>query len=204
MPDRLILLGVIGRAHGVRGLLRVTSHTADPAALTGYGPLSDPAGRRFALRWVGEGVAEVAEIIDGKPVKVAGREAAERLTNTKLLIERDRMPPPDEDEYYLADLIGLAAVGADGTRFGRIGAVHDHGAGTSLEIVREGAASLLVPFTRACVPGVDLRAGCVTLAPPDEVDVPETRDSFEGGPGQSPGPRRGKTPGKTAGAETAA
>ena len=117
-----ILLGVIGRAHGVRGLVRVTSHTADPADLTGYGPLSDPTGRQFILRWMGEGIAEVSEIIDGKPVKLADRTAAERLTNTKLFIERDRLPRPDADEYYLADLIGLTAVGcgwrADRRRFG--------------------------------------------------------------------------------------
>jgi 16S rRNA processing protein RimM len=87
-------LGVIGRAHGVRGLVRVTSHTADPAALTDYGPLSD-VGAAFTLRWVGEGIAEISEIVDGKPVKVADRTAAERLTNTRLFIERDRLPAPD-------------------------------------------------------------------------------------------------------------
>ena len=106
----------------MRGLVRVTSHTADPAALTAYGPLSDKAGRRFTLRWAGEGIAEVFEVIDGKPVQVADRATAERLTNTKLFIERERLPPPDEDEYYLADLIGLTAVGvrrrAPGCRFG--------------------------------------------------------------------------------------
>jgi len=169
-----ILLGVIGRAHGVRGLVRVTSHTADPAGLTGYGPLSDPSGRRFTLRWIGEGIAEVSEIVDGKPVKIANRNGAERLTNTKLFIERDRLPPPDDDEYYLADLIGLTAVDADGAPIGVISAVHDYGAGTSLEIDRDGAGSLLIPFTAASVPEVNLEAGRVTVIPPDEVDVVET------------------------------
>jgi 16S rRNA processing protein RimM len=174
LPNRPILLGVIGRAHGVRGLVRVSSHTAVPAALTGYGPLSDPAGRQFTLRWVGEGIAEVAEIIHGETVKVVNRTAAERLANTKLFIERDRLPAPEPDEYYLADLIGLAAVGTDGSALGVVSAVHDYGAGVSLEVDRDDAASLLIPFTVACVPDVDIAAGAVTIVPPDEIDVPRT------------------------------
>ena len=181
MPDNSILLGgpillgVIGRAHGVRGLVRVTSHTADPAALTGYGPLSDPSGRRFTLRWMGESIAEIVEVTGGGLLKVADRTAAERLTNTKLFIERDRLPPPEPDEYYLADLIGLTAVGLDGVPIGIVAAVHDYGAGASIEIDRDHAGSLLIPFTAACVPNVDVPAGRLTIAPPDEIDVPETR-----------------------------
>jgi 16S rRNA processing protein RimM len=175
LPERRILLGVIGRAHGVRGLVRVTSHTADPTALTGYGPLSDPSGRRFTLRWVGHGIAEVSEVLDGKPVKLADRTAAERLTNTQLFIVRERLPAPEDDEYYLADLIGLTAVGTDGTPLGVVSAVHDYGAGASVEINSDHAGSLLVPFTAACVPKVDLVASRLTVVPPDEVDVPETR-----------------------------
>ncbi len=158
----------------MRGLVRVTSHTADPADLTGYGPLSDPTGRRFILRWMGEGIAEVSEIIDGKPVKLADRTAAERLTNTKLFIERDRLPAPDADEYYLADLIGLTAVGSDGVPIGVVSAVHDYGAGASLEIDRDHAGSLLIPFTAAAVPEVSIEARRVTVVPPDEIDVVET------------------------------
>jgi 16S rRNA processing protein RimM len=169
-----ILLGVIGRAHGVRGLARVTSHTAEPADLTAYGPLSDATGRRFTLRWVGQGIAEIAEIIDGKPVKLTDRTAAERLTNTKLFIERNRLPPPEADEYYLADLIGLNATGVDGARIGMVSAVHDYGAGASLEIDLDNAGSMLIPFTLACVPEVNIAAGRVIIAPPDEIDVPET------------------------------
>jgi 16S rRNA processing protein RimM len=170
--NRPILLGVIGRAHGVRGLVRVTSHTADPLALTEYGPLSDLSGRQFILRWVGDGIAEIFQIEAGKPVKVADRTAAERLTNTQLFIQRDRLPPPEADEYYLADLIGLTAVGADGAAVGVVAAVHDYGAGASLELARDDGGSLLVPFTASCVPEVDLAAGRLRVAPPDEIDVP--------------------------------
>ena len=159
----------------------MTSHTADPSALTGYGPLSDLAGRRFTLRWIGEGIAEISEIVDGKPVKIADRTAAERLTNTKLFITRDRLPVPEDDEYYLADLIGLVAISADGTPLGIVSVVHDYGAGVSLEIAQDQAGSLLVPFTAECVPEVDVASGRVVVALPDEVDVPET-----GSPGHGP------------------
>ena len=169
MPERRILLGVIGRAHGVRGLVRVTSYADD---LTGYGPLSDANGRRFVLRRRGEGVAEIAELIDGAEVKVADREAAERLTNTRLYVDRDRLPEPREDEFYLADLIGLAAFDGAGRRLGSVIAVHDYGAGASLEIEQDTGPPLLVPFTRASVPAVDVAAGAIVVDPPDEVGPP--------------------------------
>ncbi len=88
--------------------------------------------------------------------------------NTRLHVDRDRLPPPAEDEFYLADLVGLTALGPDGAELGQVGAVHDYGAGTSLEI-----GALLIPFTRACVPVVDIAAGRITVAPPAEVLVAE-------------------------------
>jgi 16S rRNA processing protein RimM len=168
VPESRILLGVIGRPHGVRGLVRVTSYADD---LTAYGPLSDPKGRRFVLRWHEAGVAEIAELVGGTAVKVADRSAAEKLTNTRLYVERTQLPEPEEDEFYQADLIGLAAFDTTGARLGTIVAVHDYGAGASLEIGREGAAALLVPFTRAAVPKVDVAGGRVVAAPPDEIDA---------------------------------
>jgi 16S rRNA processing protein RimM len=172
LSNRPILLGVIGRAHGVHGFVRMTSHTADPAALTEYGPLSDASGRQFTLRWVSDGIAEIFQIIAGNPVKVADRATAERLTNTQLFTERDRLPAPEADEYYLADLIGLRAVGADDAPVGIVAAVHDYGAGASLELARGDGGSLLIPFTAACVPEVDLASGRLRVAPPDEIDAP--------------------------------
>lgn len=169
MSDSRIQMGVIGRAHGVSGRVRVTSHTADPADLTAYGPLFDATGRQFLLRWRSEGVAEIAEIVDGTPVKIGNRNAAERLTNVQLFIDRSRLPPPDEDEFYLADLIGLTAVDAAGQPIGTVAVVHDYGAGTSLEIA--GETALIVPFTQACVPVIDLAARRVTVVPPAEVAV---------------------------------
>lgn len=168
MPENRILMGVIGRPHGVRGLVRVTSYADD---LTAYGLLSDPKGRQFVLRWRGEGVAEIAEIAGGAEVKVADRSAAEKLINTRLYVDRSQLPEPEKDEFYLADLIGLTAFSADGVRVGTVNAVHDYGAGASLEIERDGASTLLVPFTRACVPEVDVAGGSVLIEPPSEIDA---------------------------------
>ena len=165
MPDQRILLGVVGRPHGVRGLLHVHSYTATPADLASYGALMDDAGRRWTLAWRGEGVAELRDS-DGRAV--ADRTAAEKLVNTRLYVERDRLPEPDAEEFYLADLVGLTAVAADGSVLGRVDAVHDYGAGVSLEI-----GALLVPFTRACVPQVDVAGGRLVVVPPDEVVVAE-------------------------------
>jgi 16S rRNA processing protein RimM len=167
MPDQRILLGVVGRPHGVRGLVHVQSYTADPADLAGYGALTDESGRRWSLTWRGAGVAELR---DAQGLAIADRNAAERLVNTRLYIERDRLPQPDDDEFYLADLVGLTATAPHGDSLGRVAAVHDYGAGVSLEIERDGPA-LLVPFTRACVPEIDLAAGRLVVVPPVEVNA---------------------------------
>ena len=173
MPDSNILLGVVGRPHGVRGLVHVTSYTADPDDLTAYGVLSDGKGREFVLSWRAEGVAEVAELVADRAVKITDRDAAARLTNTRLYVAREKLPPAGEDEFYLADLIGALAVDGAGAALGRVRAVHDYGAGTSLEIEREGGDSMLIPFTRAAVPEVDLAAGRLVVSPPDEIVVAE-------------------------------
>ena len=175
MTERRVLLGVIGRPHGVRGLVHVQSYTADPAALAAYGPLTDEAGRRYTLSWRGAGIAEITELDAeghperdaGEPRRVADRTAAQRLTNRRLYIDRAALPPPAADEFYLADLIGLEALGPGGA-LGEVVAVHEYGAGTSLEIARPGAPPLLVPFTRAAVPEVDLAHRRVRVCPPAE------------------------------------
>ena len=172
MGDRRILMGVIGRPHGVRGLVRVHSHAAVPADLAAYGMLSDDRGGSWTLRWRGEGIAELT---DGAGVAVQDRERAATLVNRRLFVDRDRLPPPDEEEFYLADLIGLEAIEhhGDGERsLGRVLAVHDYGAGTSLEI-GSAASSLLLPFTRACVPEIMIQAGRIVVARPDEIEVPD-------------------------------
>ena len=166
MAKGRILIATIGRPHGVRGLVRLHAYAGDAAAVPGYGPFTDDRGRSFSVRWRGEGIAEIAEIVGGVASAVADRDAAGRLTNVRLYADRERLPAPEDDEFYWADLVGLEAVGVDGTPLGRVNAVHDYGAGASLEI-----GNLLVPFTLAAVPSIDLAAGRMTVAPPEEVSA---------------------------------
>jgi 16S rRNA processing protein RimM len=124
-PAGRILVGEIGRPHGVRGLVKLRSFTADPTAIASYGPLTDEAGtRRFAIALLADGLARVEGVDD--------RDAAARLTGTPLYVERASLPPPDEDEFYLADLVGLRAETAAGEPLGRVRSVEDNGAGAFL------------------------------------------------------------------------
>ena len=162
-------MGVVGKPHGVRGLVHVHSFTAEPADLTRYAPLVDERDRVWTVTWRRDGVAELR---DAAGRAVADRTEAEKLTNLRLFAPRDRLPPVDDaDEFYLTDLIGLRAVDADGTDLGQVTAVHDYGAGASLEIA-QGGDSMFVPFTRDAVPVVDVPGGRVTIVRPDEIDVP--------------------------------
>jgi 16S rRNA processing protein RimM len=108
---------------------------------------------------------------------IADRDAAARLTGTRLYVERDRLPPPEEEEFYLADLIGLRAEDGDGRPLGPVRAVEEHGAGAFL--VLEGPPERMVPFTRACVPVVDLAGGRVIVTLPEEVVVPPSPGDAE-------------------------
>jgi 16S rRNA processing protein RimM len=162
-------MGVIGRPHGVRGLLRVRSYTSEAAELPRYNPFVDDRGRIWNVAWKGDGVAEVRDSA-GKPV--ADRTEAEKLVNVRLYVPRERLPATDPDDYYIADLVGMRAVRADGGELGRVVAVHDYGAGTSLEIAG-GASAFMVPFTQACVPVVDVAGGTLTVQPPEEIEVRE-------------------------------
>lgn len=160
-----MLVGVIGRPHGVRGLVHVTSYTEDPAALARYGPLEDQKGERYRLAWAREGIARLAVIGAEGERAVRDRDEAAKLTNRLLYVRREVLPAPEKDEFYLVDLIGLVAFDGEGREIGRVSAVHDYGAGASLEI-----GALLVPFTRDAVPEVDLAGGRVVVVPPGTVE----------------------------------
>jgi 16S rRNA processing protein RimM len=170
MDDRLILMGVIGKPHGVRGLVRVNAYTEDPGALVDYAPLIDKTGRKFDLEWVSENIAQLSEITVAGPRRITDRNEAERLTNTELFAPRSALPEAEEEEFYLADLVGLAARNAGGAEIGKVVAVHDYGAGVSLEI-GGGGAPLIVPFTRQAVPVVDVSKGHIVVEPPAETQV---------------------------------
>jgi len=169
VTERLILMGVIGKPHGVRGLVRVNTYTEDPDALAEY-KLTDRAGRRFSLEWRHDNVAQLSEVTPQGTRPITDRNEVEKLTNTELFAPRLALPEPDEEEFYLTDLIGLTAQTETGEPLGTIAAVHDYGGGASLEIT---PGALLVPFTRAVVPVVDLKTGRVTVIPPSEVVVAE-------------------------------
>jgi 16S rRNA processing protein RimM len=166
-----ILVGIVTGAHGVTGAVRVKSFTARPEDIGRYGPLVDETGRRFALRRIGAGKGVLIARLSG----VDDRNRAEALRGLRLYLPRAALPPAAADEFYHADLIGLAAVLGDGTAIGRVRAVHDFGAGDTLEIERAHAPPAMVPFTRAIVPVVDLDAGRLVIDPPPGLLEPAVR-----------------------------
>ena len=158
---RTVCVGRIVGAHGVRGIVRVRSHTQNPDDLAAYGPLADAAGsRRFALTLTGRVKGLLLARIEG----VDDRDAAEALRGTDLHVARDLLPPTEGDEYYHVDLLGLRAESASGDAIGRVSAIHDHGAGPIVEIQPADGPSTLVPFTREHVPAVDIEAGRMVVA----------------------------------------
>jgi 16S rRNA processing protein RimM len=158
-----VLIAEIGAAHGIRGEVRVKAHTADPDAIGDYGPLYAADGRAFTIE---RGRPLKDDMLVVKFAGIADRNAAETLTRVKLYVERAALPEPEEDEFYYADLIGLAAVTTAGEPLGRIIALHNFGADDLLEVRPETGQSVLVPFTKAVVPSVDIAGGKVTIDPP--------------------------------------
>lgn len=164
---RLVFLGEFGRPHGLAGEIRLKSYTDDPGAIASYGPLLAADGRRFTLTKTRRAAGEQADMLVVRVEGVTTREAAEALNRVALHVERDRLAPPDEDEFYLADLVGLRVEGPDGP-VGRVVAVPDYGSGELLEIAPAGGGrTLLLPFTKAFVPVIDLAGGRVVIAPPE-------------------------------------
>ena len=160
---RQVCVGIVTGPHGVGGAVRIKSFTQQPEDIAAYGQLADETGaRRFELRLVGAAKGVLLARIGG----VDDRNRAEALRGQHLYLPRTALPPPANEEYYHADLIGLEAVLGDGTRLGRVRAIHDFGAGDTLEIAGENAPPAMVPFTRAVVPLVDLKAGRLVIAPP--------------------------------------
>jgi 16S rRNA processing protein RimM len=157
-----IQLAVIGAAHGIKGELRVKSFTADPLALGDYGPLQARDGRRFEVLDVRPAGTVVVVRFKG----VTDRTAAEALNGTELFVERDALPDTDgEEEFYHADLVGLAVRDGEGEELGKVVAVHNHGGGDILEIVHRGREGVLIPFTRAAVPSIQVDSGFLTIDP---------------------------------------
>lgn len=186
-PSARVCLGIVGAAHGVRGAMKVKTFTEDPRDLAAYGPLSDASGtRHFTVTSCAADKAGARITLDG----VTDRSAAEALRGTALYVARDKLPAlADADDFYHADLIGLAALSPEGDRLGTVHAVHDFGAGDLLEIAgddadpKTGKGTAFYPFTKQVVPQIDMAAGTLVLVPPveDEARPPEQLSDKEQG-----------------------
>jgi 16S rRNA processing protein RimM len=160
----------IGAPHGVRGAVKLWTFTEDPLAVQRYGPLASKDGaRRFEVTHVREAKDHLVATLNG----VTTREDAARLNGIELYVAREKLPATEADEYYHADLIGLAAVNAAGEPIGRVIGIHNFGAGDIIEIAPASGPTMLLPFTNAVVPTVDIAGGRVVVELPAEVEGEE-------------------------------
>ena len=160
-----VCIAQIGAAHGVRGEVRLKPFTADPLGVTRYGALETEDGRTVEI----EAARPAKDMLVARLKGVSDRNAAEALKNIRLYVPRERLPQPDDDEFYYADLIGLSAVTAQGESYGTVKAVHNFGAGDLLEIEpAAGGATVMLPFNAATVPTIDIAGRRIIVAPPVE------------------------------------
>ncbi|MHA6299493.1 ribosome maturation factor RimM [Devosia sp. CAU 1758] len=167
-----ILMGTIGAAHGIKGEVRIASHTQDPEAIADYGPLeTDRPGLIITI----EAARLQKTVLIARIKGVRDRNAAEQLNGVSLFIDRSQLPEiEDEDDFYHADLIGLDARLESGVSIGAVSALFDHGAGDIMEVrdPRSGD-TYLYPFTKAVVPSVRIAEGYLVIAPPLDADPGE-------------------------------
>ncbi|MFZ9199410.1 MAG: ribosome maturation factor RimM [Paracoccaceae bacterium] len=168
MSSERICVGAITGAFGVAGEVRLKSFCADPTAIADYGPLYTQDGSRSFV------VKLTRPVAGGLGARITGiktKEEADALRGTELYVDRSRLPSLPDDEFYHSDLIGLQAVDTGGVMLGSVVAVHNHGAGDILEITGPGRkTALMLPFTLAAVPTVDLAAGRVIVDLPEGLD----------------------------------
>ena len=169
-------MGRFGAPHGVRGELRLQSFTGDPLAIADYGPLTDKSGKKtftlLNLRPQGKDML-VVRLKD-----VDDRDSAQALNGVELYLARDKLPAPDPEEFYLADLEGLRAETATGEPIGRVVALRNFGAGDILEIApAAGGDTLMYPFTKAVAPIIDLAGGRIVVEPPTETEGENKNDN---------------------------
>jgi 16S rRNA processing protein RimM len=158
-----VCLGVVVGAHGVRGTVRIKSFTAKAQDIAAYGALSDESGsRRFEATIEGFARGAVLARLSG----VSDRDAAEALRGLRLYVPRSALPATKEDEYYHADLIGLPVETKSGAQLGTVRAVHNFGAGDILELRGVDGREIMLPFSAAAVPEVDVGAGRIVADPP--------------------------------------
>ena len=168
MPGNRVCVAQIGAPHGVRGEVRCQVFAEDPMALARYGPLETEDGsQRFEIEQLRPAKRSFIARLRG----IDDRTAAERLNNVALYVPRARLLPPEDNEtFYHADLIGLTAVDRAGVTVGTVVAVRNFGAGDLLEIQPTGRSpTVLLPFSAAAVPTVDIAGGRIVVDPPDGI-----------------------------------
>lgn len=168
MSDALILVGRVAGAFGIKGDVRITAYTAEPMALVDYRDLQREDGSP-GLTLTGGRPAKGGVIVRAREVQT--REQAEALRGLKLYIPRERLPEPEEDEFYVTDLVGLAVETPDGEPLGRVKDVRDFGAGDLLEIQPPAGPSWYLPFTREAVPEVRIAERKVIAVRPAETEA---------------------------------
>ncbi len=161
-----VVLARFGAAHGVRGEIRLRSFTETPLAVAGYAPLSGSDGHAYRLTAARPAAGTSHDMLVVSVAGIGDRNAAEALNGIELSVPRSSLPDTGEDDFYHADLIGLSVETTDGTALGMVTAVENHGAGDLLEITAPGGSSVLVPFTKAVVPTIDIAAGRLVVDPP--------------------------------------
>jgi len=162
-----ICIARIGAAHGVRGAVKLWSFAEDALAVADYGPLSTKDGsRQFEIADLRAAKDHLVATFKG----ITTRDEAERLTGLELYVPRAQLPEPEDGEYYHADLIGLAALTTAGDPLGKVVAVHNFGAGDIIEIAPPAGATIMLPFTNAVVPTVDIAGGRVLIDLPREIE----------------------------------
>jgi 16S rRNA processing protein RimM len=160
-------------------------------AVTRYGPLQSEDGKRaFDIDTVRPAKGHLVARLHG----IDDRDAAERLTNIKLFVPRERLPAPENDEFYHADLVGLRVEDRNGGDIGAVIAVHNFGAGDLLEVQPPEGGAMLLPFTETVVPEVDIKGGRVVVVLPSEIEADERDENSS-----SPPPLRGRSAPKAPG-----
>lgn len=176
MSEKLILVGRVAGAFGVKGEVRITTFTADPLGLTDYGPLFRKDGSPGLT--IKTARATKAGII-ARTAEIATPEEADRLRGLELFVPREALPEPDdEDEFYLTDLVGLTAVDPAGTLLGKVVSVENYGAGDLIEVKPAGGGQTwLIEFTRENAPTVSIKDGRIVLVRPAETEATPEDDA---------------------------
>lgn len=162
-PERMVVLGIGGAPHGVKGELRIKPFTEDPSGIGAYGPLTGSDGNIYKIA----SVRPAKNVVVARLKGINTREEAEALNGVEFAVRRGMLEDKalDGSEFFQADLIGLAAIDAEDGRYGRVVAVHDFGGGDMLELRGGGRDSALIPFSESAVPNIDLESGSITVEP---------------------------------------